>query len=94
MVYQLQFIPTAEKEWRKLGATVRKQFAKKLEERLVEPHIASARLFDLPGCYKIKLAKSGYRLVYQVIDDRIIVRIIAVGKRERRAVYKEAAKRV
>ena len=35
-----------------------------------------------------------YRLVYQVIDDRLIVLVIAVGKREREAVYQAAVKRL
>ena len=44
--------------------------------------------------YKIKLRKAGYRLVYQVRDLEVIVSIVAVGKRERNAVYKIAAKRI
>ena len=34
-----------------------------------------------------------YRLVYKVIDVRIIVSVITVGKRERSAVYNQAKKR-
>ena len=93
-MYRLQFIPSAEKEWRKLGTTVRRQFTKKLEERLSDPRISSAKLFDLPDCYKIKLRQSGYRLVYQVLDEIVIVKVIAVGKRERNEVYKIAANRL
>lgn len=92
--YKLEFLPSALKEWRKLGATVRNQFAKKLDERLAEPRIPSARLSDFPDCYKIKLRKAGYRLVYRVDGDRIVVIVIAVGKRERSDAYKAAAKRI
>ena len=92
--YSLEFLPSALKEWRKLGATVRNQFARKLDERLSNPRVASARLRDLPDCYKIKLRKVGYRLVYRVDDDRIVVLVIAVGKRERSAAYKSAGKRL
>ncbi|HVL30311.1 MAG TPA: type II toxin-antitoxin system RelE/ParE family toxin [Sphingomicrobium sp.] len=92
--YRLEFLPVALKEWRKLGATVRNQFAKKLHERLIEPRIASARLSEFPDCYKIKLRKAGYRLVYRVDDDRIVVIVIAVGRRERSEVYRTTAKRV
>jgi mRNA interferase RelE/StbE len=35
----------------------------------------------------------GYRLVYEVRDHELIVIVIAVGKRERNAVYKVADKR-
>lgn len=92
--YRVQFIPSADKEWRKLNASVRLQFAKKLQERLTNPHVPSARLFDMPDCYKIKLRSAGYRLVYRVFDDKIVVQVVAVGKRERNQVYKIAAGRV
>jgi mRNA interferase RelE/StbE len=92
--YELEFLPSAQKEWNKLGSTIQKQFTKKLRERLSVPRIPSARLGDIPDCYKIKLRQAGYRLVYRVYDDRIVVQVIAVGKRERNEVYKAAAGRV
>ncbi len=48
---------------------------------------------DLFSRYKIKLRKSGYRLVYEVVDDRLVILVIAIGKRNREAVYEKAAKR-
>jgi mRNA interferase RelE/StbE len=36
MSYDLQFLPSALKEWQKLGSTIRDQFKKKLAERLSE----------------------------------------------------------
>lgn len=48
----------------------------------------------MKDCYKIKLAKAGYRLVYKVEDEQIIVLVLTVGKREGNAVYKAAMKRV
>jgi mRNA interferase RelE/StbE len=48
---------------------------------------------DLDNFYKIKLAAVGYRLVYEVIDHKLVVLIIAIGKRNQSAVYKEAGKR-
>lgn len=92
--YHLQFLPSADKEWQKLNASIRLQFAKRLQDRLANPHVPSARLFDMPNCYKIKLRSAGYRLVYRVIDDCIVVQVVAVGKRERNQVYKIAAGRV
>ncbi|AZD26961.1 mRNA interferase RelE [Pseudomonas chlororaphis] len=47
----------------------------------------------MADCYKIKLKASGYRLVYQVIEDQVVVSVVAVGKRERSAVYERARKR-
>ncbi|MAD45832.1 MAG: type II toxin-antitoxin system mRNA interferase toxin, RelE/StbE family [Oceanospirillaceae bacterium] len=94
MTYKLVFKRDAEKEWRQLDATVRQQFKKKLIERLEAPRVESARLNGMQDCYKIKLRSAGYRLVYQVRDQEIVVSVVAVGKRERNLVYNIAAKRV
>lgn len=91
--YRLTFLREAKKEWNKLGEGIRAQFATKLRERLGNPRIASARLRGLPDCYKVKLRAAGYRLVYRVYDDRVVVQVIAVGRRDRNLVYKIAAER-
>ncbi|MEH6516941.1 MAG: type II toxin-antitoxin system RelE/ParE family toxin [Halioglobus sp.] len=94
MTYRLIFKVIAKKEWDKLDATTRDQFKKKLVERLEMPRIETSRLTGLQDCYKIKLRSAGYRLVYQVRDSQLIVSVVAVGKRERNAVYKAASKRL
>ena len=66
MTYDLAFVESALKEWRKLAPPIRAQFKKKLAERLEHPHVPSTLLHNLPDCYKIKLRTIGYRLVYQV----------------------------
>ena len=48
----------------------------------------------MADCYKIKLKNAGYRLVYQVDNSRVLVIVVAVGKRENLTVYKVADKRV
>ncbi|KAB2517413.1 type II toxin-antitoxin system mRNA interferase toxin, RelE/StbE family [Pseudomonas sp. CFBP13508] len=93
MTYKLEFLPSAHKEWNKLGHTLREQFKKKLGERLKLPRIPADALHGMPDCYKIKLKASGYRLVYQVIDERVVVSVLAVGKRERSSVYDTAKNR-
>ena len=93
MSYKLKFIPTAFKEWKKLDNSIRLQFKKKLKERLEQPKIPSSQLSGFENHYKIKLRASGYRLVYEVIDQDICVMVIAVGKREKNLVYKKAQKR-
>lgn len=94
MSYKLVFDPRALKEWRKLGETIKKQFKKKLAEVLVNPKIEANRLRDFPNCYKIKLRNAGYRLVYQVQDEKVTVFVIAIGKREAEASYKAAKQRL
>jgi mRNA interferase RelE/StbE len=43
--------------------------------------------------YKIKLRDVGYRLVYRVDDGLVAVTVVAVGKRERGTIYRDAARR-
>ena len=94
MTYKLDFKKSALKEWKKLGSTLQQQFKKKLIERLDNPHVPASKLSGADNMYKIKLRQSGYRLVYKVEDDVIIVTVLAVGKRERSDVYRKAMKRL
>lgn len=93
MTYKLNFKKSALKEWKKLGATVREQFKKKLIERLDNPYVPASKLSGAENMYKIKLRQSGYRLVYEVNEGIITVTVLAVGKRERSEVYKNAMRR-
>ena len=90
MTYTVKFRDDALKEWLRLDKTIQQQFAKKLKKCSENPHIASAKLRGLKDCYKIKLRASGFRLVYQVIDDAVV----AVGKLERSNVYHLASERM
>jgi len=93
--YSLSFEPAALKEWNSLDKGVQKQIHSVLVRRLREPHVASARLAgNLSGRYKIKHHKSGYRLVYQVVEENLEIVVLSVGKREDKSVYEKAAKRV
>ena len=87
MSYRLRFHELALKEWRGLDSTLQTQFKKKLTERLQNPRVPSSALSGMPDCYKIKLRRAGYRLVYRVDEDVVFVTVIAVGKRDRLKVY-------
>ncbi|WP_255408784.1 type II toxin-antitoxin system RelE/ParE family toxin [Hydrogenovibrio sp. SC-1] len=58
------------------------------------PRVESNCLRELDNCYKIKLRQSGYRLIYQVQDERIVVFVIAIGKRDKEQAYNDAQHRV
>ena len=92
--FSLEFHVLALKEWNKLHHSVRNQFKKQLEKRVVNLRVASAKLHgDLDNFYKIKLRSIGYRLVYEVIDHKLIILIVAVRKRNQSEVYNKAAGR-
>jgi mRNA interferase RelE/StbE len=91
--YEVAFVPSARREWEKLGATLKVQFHKKLQERTRNPHVPGDKLVHMPGCYRIKLRSSGYRLIYEVEDKRLVVIVLSVGPRERNKAYRKAAER-
>ena len=88
MSYELEFLPSALKEWQKLDNRIKVQFKKKLSERLENPKVTKDKLRGYEDVYKIKLRDVGYRLAYQVKDDEIVVLVLVVGKRENNEVYK------
>lgn len=91
---KFKFKNEALKEWRKLDNDVRSHFKKCLIKRLDNPRVESARLNGLKDCYKIKLRAAGFRLVYEVRDNELVVSVVTVGKRERNQVYNIARKRI
>ena len=94
MIYELHFHPLALKEWKKLSRALQEQFKKQLKRRLENPYVISAKLSgQLKDCYKIKLHQASYRLVYQVNDNKMILLVVAVGKRNKNKVYESAEDR-
>jgi mRNA interferase RelE/StbE len=92
--YSLEFHELALKEWKKLDGSIKAQFQNALSKRLKTPHVPSARRRgDLQNTYKIKLRDVGYRLVYEVIDQKLVVMVIAIGKRDHNEAYLSAVKR-
>ena len=87
MSYELEFLPSALKEWQKLDNSIKVQFKEKLSERLENPKVTKDKLRGYEDVYKIKLRDVGYRLAYQVKDSEIVVLVLVVGKRENNEVY-------
>ncbi len=95
--YRLQFVPSAWDEWQALDGSVKEVLRKLLKKRLDNPHVPGGELHGaLAGHYKIKLRKQGFRLVYGVQDDilMVMVMVMAVDKREDSAVYQSAMARL
>jgi len=87
MTYKLTFLESAKKEWDKLSEQIKNDFKKKLLQRLENPIISKDNLSGLKNCYKIKLRAVGYRLVYKVFKDKVVIQVIAVGRRDKNLVY-------
>ena len=98
--YRLAFQDAALVEWQKLDGSVKEPLRQLLKKRLEAPRVRGAELHravlrnDKADCYKINLRTQGFRLIYQVQDQRLIVLAISVGKRDKNAVYEAAIKRL
>lgn len=78
-----------------MDGSVKEPLRKLLKKRLDNPHVPGAALFgELTGHYKIKLRKQGFRLIYGVQDDILLVMVMAIDKREDSMVYKSALARI
>ena len=93
MSFELAFLEEALAEWQRLDGAIRTQLKKKLAERLLSPRMPAAKLSGHPDRYKIKLRSVGYRLVYEVRNQQLLIVVIAVGKRDRNSVYRAADER-
>ncbi|MEQ1889735.1 MAG: type II toxin-antitoxin system RelE/ParE family toxin [Alphaproteobacteria bacterium] len=88
-------MPDALKEWQSLDGGIKEPLRKALEKRLNHPHAPGARLReDLSGCYKIKLRKQGYRLVYTEQDMALVVLVLSIDRRDDMVVYRSAIDRL
>lgn len=94
MTYKLTFLKSAKKEWDKLGETLKNPLKKKLVERLENPWVTKDKLTGMEDCFKIKLKSSGYRLVYRVLEKRVVIQVIAIARRDKEEVYRLAQKRM
>lgn len=88
--FKLRFHEQALIEWKGLDGSVREPLKKKSAERLENPRIPASALGGMADCYKIKLLRIGYRLVYRVEGNVLFVTVIAVGKCDKSQVYAAA----
>ncbi|MDC4304582.1 type II toxin-antitoxin system RelE family toxin [Acinetobacter baumannii] len=87
MSYELEFAETALKKFDKLNPQIAEQFIRKLEAILENPKIPKNKLRGSTDLYKLKLRSAGYRLVYQVKDDVVVVKVLDVDRRD--TIYKQ-----
>jgi len=83
-------------DW-KVFARSEKLFVKKLAQIIRNPEIGkdlgNKNSLNLVGLKKVYFDNKRYRIVYQVLENEIIIYIIAIGKRDNMEVYKEASLR-
>lgn len=91
--FKTEYLPRViQEDISKLDKHLKEIIQRKIEKLQEEPYLGFPLRGALVGCYKLKISK--YRVVYRILHDRLIILVIAIGKREDLAVYKIALKRL
>lgn len=98
MTYTVRLHPEAEAEFRALDGRQKLLIAKKLRQLETKPllgkELGNKAGMDLSGYRKLYADGTRIRIVYEVIENAVVVFIVAIGERDEMAVYRSAAKRV
>lgn len=98
MRYRVTLTADAAEDFRRLDGSLKQPVAKQLKKLETSPllgeHLGNKAGLDLTGYYKLYVAKKGMRIVYRIIEQEVIVEVVAIGKREELAVYQTSLKRV
>lgn len=96
-MYEIKYHPLVEQDLKRLNNSVRIEVFKKIKKIQTSPELGEAlgnkNGMNLSGLRKMYVAKKQVRIVYEIIENMIIVKILAIGKREDMQVYKEVNKR-
>lgn len=104
MIWKVDFIDEAMKDLKKFDGSQRKIVFKAIEKTSQNPlsiyeggygkPLGVKFGIDLSGLFKIKLKKSGIRIVYQLIKEDERSSIVIIGLRADESVYKNARLRM
>lgn len=85
MEYKIEFHPAALKEFCELDGSIKKLVKKQLDKLKTSPflgeELGNKNGYDFTGYRKMYACKKQIRIVYSVINDLLLVPIIAIGKR-------------
>ncbi|MCK5566958.1 MAG: type II toxin-antitoxin system RelE/ParE family toxin [Actinomycetia bacterium] len=94
MRFTVLLIQEAKKDFEKLDGSIKKQILKKLILLETNPFLGkplgNRAGMDLIGYYKLYVYKRKIRIIYEIQDEALIIRVISIGKREDFTVYLQA----
>lgn len=98
MAYRVEFLPEAAREFDALDGSLKKLAAQQIDKLTERPELGEPlgkRMgIDLSGYRKMYFGKKGYRIVYEIQRQRLLILIIGIGKRERAEIYRVVAQRL
>ena len=94
-MYKIEFHKEVDKDFKELGNSITLLVFKKLSQLAKNPIIgedlSNKANINLSGYKKVYVNNKRVRIVYKIIEDKIEVFVIAVGKRDDMEVYKKSS---
>ena len=96
-MYEIKYHPLVENDLKKLSNSVRIEVFKKLKKIQSSPELGellgNKNGMNLSGLRKMYVAKKQVRIVYEIVESIVVVKVLVIGKREDMIVYKQAKQR-
>ena len=96
--YKILFHPDAKNEFDNLDGGIRFKVLKQIKKLQEKPELGESlgnkAGIDLTGYRKLYVDRKKIRIVYKIFEEKIIVYIISIAKRENLTVYEKAKKRL
>jgi len=90
-IYKVELTKSAMSEFAKLDGSIKKLIAKQLKALETNPHkgeaLGNKAGFDLTGYYKLYVHKKQIRIVYEIVNDKLMVLVVGIGKRDNLEIY-------
>jgi len=85
MIYSVEYLPSALKKLSKLPLDVQRRLVRVIDSLAHDRFPAGAeKMTNAGGAYKVRVG--GYRIIYEIHHDRLIVTVLSVG--DRKEVYR------
>lgn len=103
MEWKIEYIKEAQRDLKNLDPHNRKLILKAIQKTALRPlpppdgigkPLGNHSATKLNGYYKIKLRELGYRVVYGLVKENNIMKVIVISVRDDELVYKEAERRI
>ena len=97
-MYTIEFFPEVEDDLKQLDHRVRLLVFKQLNKLSQSPQLGdllgNKAGMDLSGCRKMYVDHKRVRIVYRIIEEVIVVEVIATAQRDDMSAYREASQRM
>jgi mRNA interferase RelE/StbE len=97
-MYSIEYHEDVKRDFKELGHTITVLALKKIQKIAQNPilgkELGNKANLNLVGLRKVYINNKKVRIVYKIIEDKITIFVVTVGKREDMEVYKKAATRL